>query len=44
MELYNTYAKLGGNHFKEYVDAWKQELDELPLKKKTTRRILTENK
>ena len=29
-ELYNTYGKLGGNHFKEFVDAWKQELDELP--------------
>ena len=29
-ELYNTYKSLGGNHFKEYVDAWKEELDELP--------------
>lgn len=29
-ELYNTYKGLGGNHFKEYVDAWKEELDELP--------------
>lgn len=29
-ELYNTYGNLGGNHFKEYVDAWKQEFDELP--------------
>jgi len=29
-ELYNTYANLGGNHFKEYVDAWKEEFDELP--------------
>lgn len=32
-ELYNTYQELGGNHFKEFVDAWKQELDELPTKK-----------
>lgn len=29
-ELYKTYAGLGGNHFREYVDAWKQELDDLP--------------
>jgi len=29
-ELYKTYKDLGGNHFKEYVDAWKQELDDLP--------------
>ena len=29
-ELYKTYESLGGNHFKEYVDAWKQELDDLP--------------
>lgn len=44
MELYNTYAKLGGNHFKEYVDAWKEELEDLPSKKKQTKRILVENK
>lgn len=29
-ELYNTYAKLGGNHFAEYVDAWKQDVEALP--------------
>jgi hypothetical protein len=29
-ELYNTYKTLGGNHFREYVDAWKQELESLP--------------
>lgn len=29
-ELYNTYKSLGGNHFKEYVDAWKTELEGLP--------------
>ena len=43
MELYNTYAKLGGNHFREYVDAWKQELEALPLKKKE-KKTLVENK
>ncbi len=30
-ELYNTYKNLGGNHFKEYVDAWKEEFDDLPV-------------
>jgi len=30
-ELYGTYKSLGGNHFKEYVDAWREELDELPV-------------
>lgn len=29
-ELYKTYASLGGNHFREYVDAWKLELEDLP--------------
>lgn len=29
-ELYNTYRKLGGNHFKEYVDQWKNAMDSLP--------------
>ena len=29
-ELYNTYKTLGGNHFREYVDAWKEELEALP--------------
>ena len=45
MELYKTYDKLGGNHFKEYVDGWKQEVKNLPPeKKKTTRKRLNENK
>lgn len=30
-ELYNTYRSLGGNHFKEYVDAWKHEMETLPV-------------
>lgn len=42
-ELYNTYRKLGGNHFREYVDAWKQEVLDLPVQK-TTRKRLTETK
>lgn len=29
-ELYNTYGNLGGNHFKEFVNAWKEEFDDLP--------------
>jgi hypothetical protein len=36
-ELYKTYASLGGNHFREYVDAWKHELDELPSNPPTKR-------
>lgn len=28
-ELYSTYKSLGGNHFKEYVDAWKEAIDGL---------------
>lgn len=44
MELYKTYEKLGGNHFKEYVDGWKQEIKDLPTEKKKTRRRLNEDK
>lgn len=42
-ELYKVYGELGGNHFAEYVDAWKKELEDLPPKKKT-RKKLNENK
>jgi len=47
-ELYNTYGKLGGNHFKEFVDAWKEEFDELPAtppvtKKKTSKKVNSED-
>lgn len=31
-ELFNTYKSLGGNHFKEYVNAWKEEIESLPRK------------
>lgn len=29
-ELYNTYKDMGGNHFREYVDQWRQEMTSLP--------------
>lgn len=29
-QLYNDYKELGGNHFKEYVDQWKDEINNLP--------------
>lgn len=32
IETYNSYMKLGGNHFKEYVDQWKIALERLPEK------------
>lgn len=44
MELYNTYGKLGGNHFKEYVDGWKEEIKNLPTEKKKSRQKLVEKK
>lgn len=33
-ELYHTYTALGGNHFREYVDAWKEDVDDLPRERK----------
>ena len=44
MELYNTYGRLGGNHFQEYVDGWKEEVRALPTEKKRTRQKLNEKK
>lgn len=29
-QLYKDYADLGGNHFKEYVDQWKEEVNSSP--------------
>lgn len=29
-EIYSAYAHLGGNHFKEYVDQWKLEMNSFP--------------
>lgn len=31
-ELYKAYEELGGNHFKEYVDQWKIEMESFPTK------------
>lgn len=33
MELYKNYEKLGGNHFKEYVDIYKNDITKLPNEK-----------
>lgn len=30
-ELFKTYTNLGGNHFREYVNTWKEEMDNIPL-------------
>lgn len=47
-ELYNSYKDLGGNHFKEYVDQWKETMMNLPteqLIKPTRKRTnLNENR
>jgi len=32
-DLYNQYDKLGGNFFKEYVNEWKQEVEDFHSKK-----------
>lgn len=37
-ELYNTYKTMGGNHFKEYVDQWKQEMESLPSEEEYIKR------
>ena len=29
-ELYEDYAEMGGNHFKQWVDIWKEEVNSLP--------------
>lgn len=43
-ELYTTYGRLGGNHFQEYVNSWREEMNNLPPKKKTTKKRLVETK
>ena len=45
-ELYNTYAELGGNHFREFVNGWKDELEDIPTegKKKRAKKVLNEDK
>ncbi len=32
-EIYNKYKAMGGNHFVEYVDKWKEEVEALPTEK-----------
>lgn len=32
-ELYNSYRKCGGNHFKEMVDTWRDRINALPNEK-----------
>lgn len=34
IELYNRYRDMGGNHFAEYVNGWKQDVENLPVKNK----------
>ena len=34
IELYNRYRDMGGNHFAEYVDGWKHDVEDLPVKNK----------
>ena len=34
IELYNRYRDMGGNHFAEYVDGWKRDVETLPVKNK----------
>ncbi len=41
-ELYNSYKLLGGNHFKEYVNAWKEEMDNLPTKEEYLKNLQNE--
>lgn len=47
-ELYRTYGELGGNHFKEFVNGWKEELEDLPVeekvKSKRKKKVLVEDK
>lgn len=52
-DLYNDYKGLGGNHFKNYVDQWKEDVELLPSEKKTRKQtkrkqpkkqLLVENK
>lgn len=43
-ELVSTYEELGGNHFREYVNAWKAEMDALPIKPKTKKRLVESKK
>lgn len=37
-ELYDDYKDMGGNHFKEYVNIWKEEVNSLPLEKEENKK------
>lgn len=37
LELYQNYKALGGNHFREYVDGLKKDVEELPSEKPVKR-------
>lgn len=43
-DLYQSYRKLGGNHFKEYVDQWKHEVESLPFEKVKISRVSKKSK
>ena len=43
-ELYNTYSELGGNHFREFVNEWKQEMEELPPRKTPKKRLVEDDR
>ena len=38
LELYKSYKDLGGNHFREYVDQWKYEMENLPSEEEYKRK------
>lgn len=37
-ELYSRYKDLGGNHFLEYVNVYKADIEKLPTEKKTSKK------
>lgn len=39
--LYKQYSDMGGNHFKEYVNGWRDDIEDLPMekRKKTTTNV-----
>lgn len=43
-ELYNVYGELGGNHFKEYVDVWKREMNGIPTDDEIAQKKATKKK
>ena len=43
-ELYNDYADMGGNHFKQWVDLWRVQVRDLPEEKPKAKRSTTTTK